>query len=104
MKTWSDKIALLCTGRGGWAKKRSDDSERDESNEEQLQYRKQYICSLPGTMSPAMAMGHGNAYKPNASAMVFDPCLESTHETTETNNAITKSITPSPTVAINMFG
>ena len=46
----------MYTGRGVWAKKRCNDSERDESNEEQLQCRKQSICTSHGTLSPFMAM------------------------------------------------
>ena len=67
------------------------DSERDESNEEQLQCEQQYICTPHGTLSPPSL------------AMAMCLCTESMHETTEKRNANTgypKSLTPSPTVAI----
>ena len=38
-------------GRGGWAMKRCNDSEKGESTEEQLQCKKQHICTPPpGTL------------------------------------------------------
>ena len=52
------------------------DSERDESTEEQLQYNEQYKCTPHRTLSPlspAMAIRHGCALTPI-----------SIHETTET--------------------
>ena len=43
--------------RRGWAgEKRCYDSERDEPTEEQLQCKKQYICTLRSALSLAMAM------------------------------------------------
>ena len=43
--------------RQGWVgEKGCNDSERNESNEEQLQCRKQYVCALRGTLSPAIAI------------------------------------------------
>ena len=69
------------------------DSERDESTEEQLQCKKEYICTPRGIPSPASRHGHVRA--PN-------PCTESMPETTEKSNAnmrYPKSLTPSPTVA-----
>ena len=41
------------------------DSERDESTEEQLQCKKQYIDTPHSTLSPVIAMGHGHACAPN---------------------------------------
>ena len=44
-------------------KKRCNGSERDESTEEQLQCKKQYIYTLPGTLFLVMAMrscGHNS--------------------------------------------
>ena len=81
--------------RQGWVgKKLCNDSQRDESNEEQLQCRKQYICTPHGTLSPAMAMpAHQMKHRIDAKSMF---------ETTETVDAImryTESLTPSPTVA-----
>ena len=42
-------------------RKKCNDSERNESMEEQLQVRKQYLCHRHGTVSPVRAMSHDNA-------------------------------------------
>ena len=49
-------IGRLQSRRFGGTKKRYNCSERDESNEEQLQCKQQYIYTLPGTLFLAMAM------------------------------------------------
>ena len=51
-----EKGSYIYTRRGGWAKKCNafeGDSERDESTEEQLQCKKQYLCTSHGTLSLA---------------------------------------------------
>ena len=52
------------------------DSERDESTEEQLQCKQQYLCTPHGTLSP-----------PSPSQRLCGLCTESMPETTETSNA-----------------
>ena len=64
-------------------------SERDESTEEQLQCKKQCLCSDHGALSPALAMSHGHARAQNpCQSMPIHECFEPLPETIETNNAI----------------
>ena len=61
------------------------DSERDESTEEQLQYKQQYIYALPGTLFPAMWPSCHVARWPHGHIC---------------DMRYAKSLTPSPTVAM----
>ena len=49
----------------GATQDRCNDSERDESTEEQLQYKRQSVCSPHGTLSPAMVMSQSLARAPS---------------------------------------
>ena len=63
------------------------DSARDESTEEQLQCKQQYICTPHEATSPSSPRNGHVAFAPN-------PCIESMHETTETEYAISEITNP----------
>ena len=68
----------------GRKEKRRNDSERDESTDGLLQCKKQYPCTPHSTLPPAMAIPMHQVHA--------NPC----NQTTETNDAIIKSLNPQP--------